>query len=51
MAEKVHDFKRTQANKIRRLTKELARNPNNLSAQKALEFWKTHERKERRHKK
>lgn len=44
-----HDVKRTKANKIRRIERELKNNPNNTSAIKALEFWKTHDKKERHH--
>lgn len=47
---RTHDVQRTKANKIRKLTRELARNPNNKSAQNALEFWKTHDRRVRNHK-
>jgi hypothetical protein len=45
---KVHDILKTKRNKIRRLEKELKSNPNNVSAQKALEFWKSHDRKVRK---
>jgi hypothetical protein len=38
-------FEKTRKNKLRRIEKELLRNPNNTSAKKALEFWKTHDRK------
>lgn len=44
-------FARTKANKIRKLTKQLAENPNNESVRKALEFWQTHDKKVRTHKK
>lgn len=42
---RVHDTLKTKKNKIRRIEKELVSNPNNSSAKKALEFWKTHDRK------
>ena len=44
-SKKTHELSRTRNNKIRRLEKELTKNPSNLSAQKALEFWRTHDRK------
>lgn len=48
---RTHDTAKTKANKIKRLEKELKTNPNNISAKNALEFWKTHDRKEKKHKK
>lgn len=46
-----HDVKKTKANKIRRIEKELKINPNNTRARESLEFWKTHEKCERRRRK
>ncbi len=40
-------FAKTQANKIRSLEKELAKNPNNTSVREALEFWKTTGKKQK----
>ncbi len=44
-AKSASNFFKTQANKIKRLTKEVERNPNNILAREALEFWKTNDRK------
>lgn len=42
-------FARTKANKVRKLTREVKKNPNNVNAKKALEFWQTHDRKVKKH--
>ena len=42
-------FARTKANKIRKLTKQLRLNPNDQGAKKALDFWQTHDRKTKKH--
>ena len=47
MSKRVHDIYKTKANKIRKITAELKKNPNNVSAQKSLEFWKTNDRRKR----
>lgn len=43
-----HDVKKTKANKIRRIEKELKRNPNNTKARESLEFWKTHDKRDKK---
>lgn len=45
-----HDVKNTKNNKIIRIEKELKINPNNTKARQSLEFWKTHDKKEKRRK-
>ncbi len=37
----IEQFEKTKRNKIRKIEKDLKRNPNNTSAKKSLEHWKT----------